>query len=171
MSSDQIPHDFVRELLRRGDPAADGRELDAAELARMRRTIVAAAGDAAPRSLGLWWLAVPSAVAAGLLLLVLRTAEPPEPLAAVVPIAVPAPAAPVVSTPAPSPTQVARVEPPPRTRRRVRAPKPAPAVQPQAAEAVVAQARQLEFQTPGGTRVVWVLDPHFTLDSSEATPQ
>lgn len=33
----------------------------------------------------------------------------------------------------------------------------------------VPSTRQLEFQTPGGTRVVWVLDPHFTLKATEAS--
>ncbi|HEV8631515.1 MAG TPA: hypothetical protein VGV61_14455 [Thermoanaerobaculia bacterium] len=172
--------DRLRALLRDADPAAGAPPLPPADLARIRRAAHAAL--VAPlRSFGwrpLAWAAVAALVllAVGLAALGRReraTLAPQTTVAA----AAARPSAPVASDAAAAPTVAAApvaapaagatpradrqtshpTAPFPRTRP-IRHPRPAAA---SAAVAAVAAAppRQIQLTTPGGTRIVWVLEP------------
>ena len=174
----------LRELLRRNDPAA-GRELSPHEVAGLRHQVVeAAAGSrgahAFPRLAAMaaalaclvlagWWLwpAGPDPEA------VPRIAAPVQPVAPQPPTRT-APPEPEAVTP---PARVARRDPaPPRTpgprpgipsHRRPAPPerKPAPPAAPPAAEMTVA--REIRFDTAGGTRLIWIFQPDEPLTTDE----
>lgn len=166
------PETELTRLLRRGDPAAEHEELSPVQATRMRRALLAELETAERRPPFAWRPVLATATAAALALaLVLagwqgkvkpapqRNAERPAHSAeAPRPASAAAPQAQVVA--AAEPASVAPGTQPPRARSRRGAVKPPPAE-------TLRSARQIDFQTPGGTRVVWVLDPHFSLDHSE----
>jgi hypothetical protein len=122
--------DELREVLRRGDPAADGREPALGERRRRRAEVLVAAaraGSSRPMSHQMPWRAL--VVAFALLLLVslpvVWRARVPE-----------------TSTP---PVREATVLP---------APTSAMTISPS-----LPSRRQLQFRTPGGTRLVWQIRP------------
>lgn len=161
----------LKDVLRKGDPAAGDPGLSPEEVRAMRRTVLSAVPE--PRRRG--WL-VPVVTAAALILAAVlglslwhQPAQPTR-LAEERRAEVPSPAqrgrvgegssspAPKGPLPFPPPRQgagegashpardvkVARVHPRP-------APKPEPAV-------AVVETQQIQFSTPGGTRVIWVLN-------------
>lgn len=111
----------VRELLRRGDPAADGCDPDTRQLARMRRRILDAAPPPPLRGLRPFPALALSALVVMLVAVGWNLMRP-----AVVP--------------AQFERQPVAGQPEPGSERRT---------------------RQLQFSTPGGTRVVWILDSDF----------
>lgn len=165
--------DELREILKRGDPAAGDPGLTPEEVHAMRRTVLSAVPE--PRRRG--WL-VPAMVTAAALILAAVVAlslwRPEPPKVAVRPPAVrpPLPPAgegrgegsvvqPEKTPPLPSPALQER-EPPPSPRKEVVRPEPEPE------PVVLAQAEppaaphgptQIQFSTPGGTRIIWVLRP------------
>jgi hypothetical protein len=106
--------DRWRTLLRRGDPAGDGGEPRAEEIAQLRRRVLAAAARPAAPAPRLRWAAA-AAVLVVLALAALRVRQAP--------VATPSLAFGATTA------------------------------------ATLAPARQVHFQTPGGTRIVWVLNP------------
>lgn len=179
MIMNREPEDRLTRLLRRGDPATEGGELSPAEAARMRHALVAVL-EARKRPLLLRWrpvLATAAAAAFSLALVLNRwkTEDEPAPVAAAQ--GPTSPAAAVVPRAASEPLSAA-------PRRTVRSPaargvKPSsrptlrPHTRPERAATkpadtpAVHAARQIEFETPGGTRVVWVLDPAYQALSTE----
>ena len=155
----------LKDVLRNGDPAADDPGLSPEEVQAMRRTVLSAVPE--PRRRG--WL-VPVAVGAVLILAALvglslwRQPAQPTRLAEERAVA-PSPAqrgrvgegapssisAPKDPLPVPPHVNVARVvHPRPRP-----VPKPEPDVELARTES---QQQQIQFSTPGGTRVIWVLN-------------
>jgi hypothetical protein len=152
----------LRAILRKGDPAAGDPGLPAEELQAMRRAMLSAVPE--PRRRG--WL-VPVLAAAAVLALATalalglwRTESRPEPLAIARPVQpTPSPRPPAVQVPAApeAPVRTAeKTEGVERPRKR-RTPRPAPPA-PEPVRTVVAQ-HQIQFSTPGGTRVIWVPNP------------
>ena len=171
----------LKDIVRKGDPAADDPGLSPEEIQAMRRTVLAAVPE--PRRRG--WL-IPAAAATLLILAALiglslwRQPAQPTRLAEERREGAPSPAqrgrvgegssspAPKRPLPFPPPRQgagegashpsptrevkVVRVE-PPRPRPRP-VPKPEPAVE----IAKIETQQQIQFSTPGGTRVIWVLN-------------
>ena len=143
----------LREILTQGDPAAGEPGMTQEEVREMRRVVLSAGPE--PRKRG--WL-VP--VLAGAAALVLAAAialslwpAPPEEVAVRPPL-------PVVekTPPRPSPAPQEREPPPVPREEKVVEPEPEPEPEP----VVLAQAdgpTQIQFSTPGGTRVIWVLQP------------
>ncbi len=122
--------DALRSTLREGDPAADGHDPTPDEVARLRARVLDAAHEAdAERG----WRWVPATVAAALALLVIAGAV------------------------------ALRFEPGDRTERAGRftpADGAGAAGEPEGpVEAEDPEGRQIQFTTPGGTRVVWMLYP------------
>ncbi len=192
MSSNRKPETDLTRLLRRGDPALEGESLPPTDVARMRRSMLAAI-EAAVRPPLLPWRPVLAAAGSVALVFALGVAwwrlGPPagsreEKLAVVVGVPEPPgqmlPAEPAgasrgtaaaqqqLTRSAPAPGAITPASRPARKPRPARpgpaAPRAAPA---SPAGAAVHAARQVEFETPGGTRVVWVLDPYFSLHPTE----
>lgn len=162
-------HEKLREILRRGDPAAGDPGLSPEEIQRMRRVVLAAVPE--PRRRG--WLVPVMATAAALVLAValalilwrpeskvVKAVRPPLPLAGEGrgegPVVV------VEKTPPHRPSAGL----PAAQEREQREPRPAPrkkAIHHEPEPVVVAQAEspstQIQFSTPGGTRIIWVLHP------------
>ena len=156
----------LREILKRGDPAAGDPGMTAEEVREMRRTVLSAVPE--PRKRG-WLVPVLAGAAALVLAAVIALSlwpSPPEEVA----VRPPLPragegrgeGAPVVAEkttpPQPSPAPQER-EPPPAP---VREPEPEPEPKRKPEPVVLAQAdgpTQIQFSTPGGTRVIWVLQP------------
>jgi hypothetical protein len=161
----------LRRLLREADPAADDPGLTIEEAREMRRTVLTAVPEPRRR-----WLAVPAlagaavaALAVALALAMWQGQESPTvpPKApnriAAVPRTEPVPAAPaepqtpaVRATPERPPAEAPK---PPRRRppRRKRSGHRAPVSTPMAAAVVASETHQIQFATPGGTRIIWVL--------------
>ncbi|HEX5714988.1 MAG TPA: hypothetical protein VF179_02440 [Thermoanaerobaculia bacterium] len=155
----------LRSILRKGDPAAGEPGLTPEEVQGMRRAVLAAVPE--PRRRG--WL-VPAMVTAAALILAAVVAlslwQPDEPSR----IAVRPPA---VRPPLPlagegSVVVVEKTPPQPSPAPQEREPQPSPrkkekVVQEEPKPVVLAQAEtpstQIQFSTPGGTRVIWVLRP------------
>jgi hypothetical protein len=168
MNADTNP-DRLRQALRQGDPAAQEPGLTLDEVHAMRRTVLTAAPE--PRRLMAWFPLVATGAAA-LLALALAVAfgpwhRPPAPgspvQAPVQVAAVPTPAAasPVPPVTAPVPVKVSR---PARRHpvRTVRVPPhalPVPPIRQDDAPVLMASlpVREIQFSTPGGTRVIWEL--------------
>ena len=163
----------LRDLLRRGDPAADDPGMPMEEIARLRRTIVTTGGRrAALRGPAAW-----AAVAAALLLLVLavdrggfptHTPRPPGgPVPGSIPVPPPAPVATADPGGAPAPSVAAKPIPAGEARRPARPQPPAepaaPAMAPGGDVTTARNMRQVQFTAPGGTRILWTLDPDFQL--------
>lgn len=150
-------NDDLRSILRKGDPAAGEPGLTPEEVQAMRRTVLSAVPE--PRRRG--WL-VPAMVAAAALVLaaVIALSLWPTPSKEVV-VRPPLPRAGegrgegsvVIEKTLPSPAPQER-EPPARPRKKK-------VVHHEPEPVVVAQAEppstQIQFSTPGGTRVIWVL--------------
>ena len=144
------------ELLRRGDPAA-GEALGADEIHAMRRAVLNAVPEPKRRSLLLPALAAAGVALLALGLLWLRApvpeAEPPREASVAPPVLAPPPV-PVEQIPR------AEVQPAVVVRHRKRPPVAVVAAAPVPNEEVgpaLPHSRQIQFSTPGGTRVVWVL--------------
>lgn len=162
----------LQDRLREGDPAA-GEALTPEEVRTMRRAVLTAAPE--PRR---WSVLVPLMAGAAAMLAVLvalalwraRTepvVEAPPVVAVAPPVRLPQP--PVVEEtpdPAPPPVPVEREVPKP-----VRRPEPVPEVPvlPEATDTLASApaeepgSRQIQFSTPGGTRIIWVLTSDETL--------
>ena len=154
----------LREILKRGDPAAEG-GLTPEEVQAMRRAVLSAVPE--PRRRG--WLVPALAGAAALILaavIALSLQQPEPPQRAVRPplpragegrgegVVVVEKKTPPHRPSAGLPASQER-EPPPSPKKSEPAPEP-PAPEP----VVLAQQQtQIQFSTPGGTRVIWVLHP------------
>ena len=190
MNSNRETDDPLTLLLRQGDPATDGEGLSAGEVARMRSALVTAL-EARGRPPRLRWRPVLATAAAAAFLLVLLlgrpTAEPPatddsqEQPALVATAEKPAAILEAAAGPSAAPEAAASARPAthqPAVRRaassgptRRSQPRLSRVAMTPAAEsedvAAARTARQIEFETPGGTRVVWVLDPAYQALSTE----
>lgn len=150
----------LREILKRGDPAAGDPGMTPEEIREMRRVVLSAIPE--PRRRG--WLVPVMAGAAALILaaVIALTLWKPEPQKQAVrpPLPRAGEGAPVVAEKKtlPSPAPQERESPP----SPVREPEPEPEPQPEPEPVVLAQAdgpTQIQFSTPGGTRIIWVLQP------------
>lgn len=164
-------NDRLRDLLREGDPAAGDSGLSPEEVQSMRRTVLSAAPE--PRRRG--WLVPALATAAALILAAVlmitlgRTPpEIPEPGPVMAAPIIPTPIIPTPIIPAPTPEPeppVLLAEEKPEEKPEPLAVAPAAPVLPEqqavlpAASAAPEDQRQIQFSTPGGTRVIWVLNP------------
>jgi len=152
-------NDDLRSILRKGDPAAGDPGLTPEEVQGMRRTVLSAVPE--PRRRG-WW--VPAMVTAAALVLAAVIAlslwqpvRPPLPLAgegrgegAVV----------VEKKTPPQPSPAAQEREPEKKKPLRRAPVPEPVVLAQVEPPAAPQGpTQIQFSTPGGTRIIWVLQP------------
>ncbi len=170
----------LKDILRKGDPAADDPGLSPEEIREMRRTVLSAVPE--PRRRG--WL-IPVAAGSVLILAALigltlwRQPAQPTRLASERRAVAPSPAqrggvgegsssspAPQRPLPVPPPRQGAgegatsRPSPEVRVARVHRRPRPRSVPQPEPTVALAKlESRQIQFSTPGGTRVIWVLHP------------
>jgi hypothetical protein len=165
MSANLNP-DRLRQSLRQGDPAAQEPGLTADEVHAMRRTVLTAIPE--PRRQMAWFPLVAAGVAAAIAL-ALAVAfgpwhRPPVSRSPVQVAAVPTPPAapPVPPAMAQEPEKISR----PAHRhpkRAVRAPRVLPVLPVSQDDAPVLTAslpvREIQFSTPGGTRVIWELAP------------
>ena len=164
----------LRQILHQGDPAGEGGGLTPDEARAMRRTMLTAVPERKRRLLPVLALAGVVATAALIAVFLLRPAPapplvaaapaPPAPPVAQAPAA-PAPAAPPVAQepvqPVPQPPQEEEQRPVhrrhPRLRHRPAAPE-APSIHDTLAALETAEPeRQIQFSTPGGTRIIWIL--------------
>ncbi|MEA2560876.1 MAG: hypothetical protein QOH06_2380 [Acidobacteriota bacterium] len=147
-------NDDLRSILRKGDPAAGNPGLTPEEVQGMRRTVLSAVPE--PRRRG--WL-VPAMVTAAALVLAAVIAlslwqpvRPPLPLAGEGVV--------VVEKTPPQPSPAPQEREPEKKPLRRRAPEPAPVVVAQAESPEAPHgSTQIQFSTPGGTRIIWVLQP------------
>lgn len=158
--------DELRSILRKGDPAAGDPGLTPEEVQAMRRTVLSAVPE--PRRRG--WLVPAMATAALILAAVIALSLWPTPKEEVVAVRPPA-----IRPPLPlaeegrgeGPVQPEKTPPhrpsAGRPAPQEREPPPSPQVQEEPEPIVLAQAEtpstQIQFSTPGGTRVIWVLRP------------
>jgi hypothetical protein len=220
-SKDRTPREPWRTALREGDPARRAPNLDAQEIERMRRAVLAAAPE--PRRRFVLTPVWGAALAAAALILAMGVGRPlwdrlrvdvvAEGPRAVSPVSPPAstprvrpdrpiPPAPAVSPAPPAATPsarpVARPVPRPRTPEPETVPaqtvEPAPDFapgpdlleDPASGEALDSAAlatetddtaadlpRQVQFSTPGGTRIIWVLaaEDHPTAEAAPSRPE
>ena len=165
MSPNRPSPDQLRDLLRKGDPAAGDPGLSPDQIGRMRRIVLDATSEPHRRLVWIPALAGVAGVAAMIALLVAlgpwRTGETTAPPAPERIASVPVPSV------SPAPPALARVEPPVRMARREPTPphsrhlmvhRPEPVATVAHAE-TDHEARQVQFETPGGTRVIWILNP------------
>jgi hypothetical protein len=170
--SSEMRDERLRGLLREADPAAGEPGLPPEEVQAMRRAVLTSIPEPRRRWVPIAALAG-SALAALILALTLlspdaeRPAAPPRPPARVaekprsapVPVLPPAPE-PVVQEPEnPRETPTQRKRPAPESAPVVLA-DTAPALPPEEPEVeatIAAETRQIQFSTPGGTRIIWVL--------------
>jgi len=163
--------DKLASLLRDADPAADEAVIAPAELAAMRRALIAAAD--APASAKRWSLrrprlraALPVAAAAGAAALALWLLGP-----TVLAPVVPSPAAQQARSSDPAPDAISEV-PGARASGPARQPSATPAsaidTPPGAGDLTTTEtpvtdrkARTLQFTAPRGTRIIWTLDPEY----------
>ncbi len=149
--------DELRSILRKGDPAAGDPGLTPEEVQAMRRTVLSAVPE--PRRRG--WLVPAMVTAAALILAAVVALSLRQPVRPPLPHAGEGRGEGVVvvekTPPLPSPAPQER-EPPPAPEKK----KPVRRA-PESEPVVVAQAElsstQIQFSTPGGTRVIWVLRP------------
>ena len=158
MSRKDPAFDPLRTALRRGDPAAGETGLTTEEVQAMRRTVLSAIPETR-RS----WLAPVLATAAGVALTVLvalviwRAFQVPPLPAPAIAEAVPArpPIPEIQETPIQEPVKPRR--PAAVIARRAPVPLPSAPDRPIAEEPEDSPTRQVQFETPGGTRIIWVL--------------
>jgi hypothetical protein len=153
----------LRRLLRETDPADSGLTLN--EARDMRRTVLSAVLERR-RSLFPVFATAGAVLVAALILIAVLIARPEKPLAppqiAVVPPKAVQPPPPPQEEPKLAEKKVEEKKTP--VRRKSRAPRP-PIVQPEPVApeptAVIASAepQQIQFSTPGGTRIIWLLSP------------
>jgi hypothetical protein len=157
----------LRQILRQGDPAGGDGGLTPDEARAMRRTVLTALPERKRRLPPVFALAGVVATAALIAVLLLR----PEPAQAPVPpriATVPAPqSAPIAQIPAglapqPSPQEEASKEEGRRPVHRHRQHHPRPPASPEAHDTLASletaqPERQVQFSTPGGTRIIWIL--------------
>ncbi len=151
----------LRQSLRQGDPAGGDGGLTPDEARAMRRTVLTAVPERKRRLLPIFALAGGLATAVLIAVLLLK----PEPVKAPAPApriaAAPAPAAPIPVEPAPRPPVEKERRPvhrghPQHHHRPV--PPAAPAIHDTVAALESAEPeRQVQFSTPGGTRIIWIL--------------
>ena len=159
----QTRDERLRRLLREADPAADDAELSREEVREMRRTVLSAIPETRRR-----WGLVPilAGAAAAILALMLGlmtwlgsespTAPSRQPRRVAVKSPVPAPpAAPTIRTSSERATAQTSVTPRRRTPRRT--PSAPKASVPEPMVIAEAETHQIQFSTPGGTRIIWVL--------------
>lgn len=157
----------LRRLLREADPAASDPGLTLDEVRDMRRTVLSAVPERRRRLFPVFATAGAVLVAALILIAVLIPRPSPEkppapPQVAVVPPKAVQPPLPPQEKLKVAEEKVEEKKTP--VRRKRRAPR-LPVVQPVPAEpeatAVIASAepQQIQFSTPGGTRIIWLLSP------------
>jgi len=161
----------LRKLLNLGDPADDGIESAPEEVAAMRRTILNAI-DTSPAARS--WLSRPYATAAAtvavaLIALTLLLRAGPwgavlQPETRPVTPAEPVPAAPIESTTAVVESPEALAAEPSADEPTVAAVEESQGIVPPTVER---EPRTVRFTAPGGTRIIWTLDPDFQLPVSE----
>jgi outer membrane biosynthesis protein TonB len=155
----------LRDLLRQADPAAGDPGLAPEEVQAMRRAVLTSIQEPRRRWIPIAALAG-SALAALILALTLLSPEaegpaaPPRPPVRIAERPKSAPAPVPVPPPAPEPV-VEKPEKPRKMHAPRKRPKPeaVPETLPLEPEAVatIAETRQIQFSTPGGTRIIWVL--------------
>jgi hypothetical protein len=164
----------LRSLLREADPAADEAKLTPEETQAMRRAVLTAVPETRRR-----WLAVPALVGTAMLALTVAVTLMtwPDPEMPTVPPTVPPTESRQVATAAPAPPRAPVIKAAPVERAPAKkparkrkaspvhsAPEPAATLassgepDPEAARDV-----QIQFATPGGTRIIWVLTSDKTL--------
>lgn len=152
----------IRQLLREGDPSAGEPGLSPEESREMRRTVLNAIPDRRERRLHLLpALALAGAAAVAVLIAVLTLrpgSEAPQkaapPRMAAVPMPVPPAPAPVAEPAPREETRKAR----PRHHRRPPAPR-RPRTEETVASLESTTVREIQFTTPGGTRILWTVAP------------
>ncbi|MBZ5638080.1 MAG: hypothetical protein LAO51_04895 [Acidobacteriia bacterium] len=153
----------LRAVLRRGDPAGDGRALPPHDVARMRRTVLTAAEGRQARVPWLAWAA--AAVAVAVVMLAGRemlrgpadvTGHGTAPPTVAKTLEAPPAASPVKPREVPDVVAVRPARPAARRRAGTAARLPSGG-EAQRAPLLV------QFTTPNGTRVIWKLDPEFKL--------
>lgn len=156
--------DKLRSILRKGDPASGDPGLSPEEVREMRRIVLSAVPE--PQRRG--WLVPALATAAVLILAAIialslwrpekvEMARGPEPSPSPIPSVRPEKTSPHRPS-AGLPTAQER-EPEPRPKKKPVRPAPKPEPPPEPEPVVVAHQTQIQFSTPGGTRVIWVLNP------------
>ena len=172
----QTRDERLRRLLREADPAADDAELSREEVREMRRTVLSAIPETRRR-----WGLVPilAGAAAAILALLLGlttwldsgsptapSRQPPRvavrPGKSPVPVVPVPPAAP--TTRASSERATAQTSATPRRRTPRRRPSAPKASIPEPTVIAEAETHQIQFSTPGGTRIIWVLTSDKTAD-------
>lgn len=146
----------LRQILRQGDPAGEGGGLTLDEARAMRRTVLTAVPERQRRLLPIFALA--GAVATAVLIAILLRPAPAPPRVA----AAPAPPAPPIAQ---VPVQPVSRSPQKEERRPVRrhhhqrhrVPAPPEANDALASLETAEPERQVQFSTPGGTRIIWIL--------------
>lgn len=155
--------DRLRQILRKGDPAAQDTELAPDEVHAMRRTVLTAIPESHRR---LAWLSLLAAGAAGVLVLALVIALGPWRRPSATPPTAPRMAATATPVPAPpaGPEPVVPLERPAKNPRRThhhtpRLPRipPVPPPDEPITIASLPAVREIRFSTPGGTRIIWEL--------------
>jgi hypothetical protein len=164
-------NDELRSILRKGDPAAGEPGLTPEEVQAMRRTVLSAVPE--PRRRG--WMVpamvtVAALILAAVIVLSLWPSSPKETIAVRPPLplagegrgggSVPPEKTPPHRLSAGLPAPQER-EPPPAPRKKTvrREPEPVVVAQAEIPEAGPHGPTQIQFSTPGGTRVIWVLQP------------
>jgi hypothetical protein len=154
----------LRRLLREADPAATDPGLTLDEVRDMRRTVLSAVPERR-RSLFPVFATAGALLVAALLLIAVLISRPEKPSTppqvAVVPPKAVQPPPPPQEEPRVAEEKMEEKKAPVRRKRRA----PRPAVRPESvapeATAVIASAepQQIQFSTPGGTRIIWLLSP------------
>ena len=166
MNADTNP-DRLRQALRQGDPAAEEPGMTPDEAQAMRRAVLTAIPEPRRRAA---WIPLVATGAAALLALALGVAfgpwhRPPvsrsqmQVAAVPVPTSAVTPAAPAVqAAPPQAPVKSSRPARRHHPKRAVRAPRVLP-IRPTESPVLVASlpVREIQFSTPGGTRVIWEL--------------
>lgn len=151
----------LRRLLREGDSTATDPGLTLDEVREMRRTVLTAVPERRRKFLPVFALAGAATVVLILLaVLVFRTA--PEKAPAPPRIAVAPPPAITIQPPRPQEEprpREAKKETPVRHKRRTPKIRPVPMEPEPAAVLAATEPRQIQFSTPGGTRIIWLLSP------------
>jgi hypothetical protein len=154
------PSDRLRQALRQGDPAAQEPGLTAYEVHTMRRAVLTAAPE--PQRQMAWFPLVATGAAALLVLALAIAFGPrhrppvrrPQIQVAAVPSPTPAATPTVPSVTAPVSVKISR----PARRHPMRAPETLPVRQDDAPMLTASlPVREIQFSTPGGTRVIWEL--------------
>jgi hypothetical protein len=157
MNADQYPDPFdrLRQILRQGDPAAQEPGLTQDEVHAMRRAVLTATPE--PRRRVVWFPLLAAGTAALLVLALVIALDHRHPASSTPPAAprVAAPPSPAPPLPEAQPPEPMKSSRPPR-RRPVRAPKVLP-IRQDAPMLASLPVREIQFSTPGGTRVIWEL--------------